>query len=288
MGYTAAWSPDGKQLCSANSSGAATLWDAETGKSLKTFVTSGTELLWNQAVQASESSDGAGGNPGLLLARGTTGVVAWQPAAASHFSHTLARILPPTWTPNKPIVRGVGTPTLSIWDSSTAKKLSTLQGHTAAVSAVAWTRDGRTLATASHDATVRLWDPASGKLLHTLKDHNRPVYCVAWSPDGKTRPRAEPTTPSGCGTFWASRWARSAEDTRGPFRVAWSPRGNLLASGSSDTKVCLWQPEKQHMQLLINAGQPVLSLSFNPDGSVLAGGVATLSLRFGSPPTGSC
>ena len=54
------------------------------------------------------------------------------------FAHTLARILPPLWTPNKPIVRGIGTPTLSIWDSSTAKKISTLEGHTAAVSAVAW------------------------------------------------------------------------------------------------------------------------------------------------------
>jgi WD40 repeat protein len=40
------------------------------------------------------------------------------------------------------------------------------------------------------------------------------------------------------------------------------------------------------MQLQISAGQPVLSLSFNPDGSVLAGGVATLSLRFWQPANG--
>ena len=68
--------------------------------------------------------------------------------------------------------------------------------------------------------------------------------------------------------------------------LSWSPRGNLLASGSSDTKVCLWHPDKQEMQRQISAGQPVLSLSFNPDGSILAGGVANLSLRFWQPGSG--
>jgi WD40 repeat protein len=287
MGYTAAWSPDGKQLCSANSSGAATLWDAETGKSLATFVTSGTELHWNRAAPASSGGSSSGGAAGRLVSRGTTDVSGWQPAAAAQqFNYTLARTLPPVWTPNKPIVRGVGTPTLSIWDSATAKKISTLTGHTAAVSAVAWSRDGRTLASASYDKTVRLWEVSTGKLFHTLKDHDQPVYCLAWSPDGKV-------LASGGADNLVRLWHVLGKPLgtlgghAGPVTaLAWSPRGNLLASGSSDTKVCLWNPDKQHMQLLISAGQPVLSLSFNPDGSILAGGVASLSLRFWQPGNG--
>ena len=286
MGYTAAWSPDGKQLCTANSSGAATLWDADAGKSLNTFVTGGTEILWHRGVQ-SPSADGYDGEAGVLLSRAIAGVSAWRPAVAKEFfSYTLARTLPPVWTPGKPIVRGVGTATLSIWDSSTAKKIATLESHTAVVSAVSWTRDGKTLASASYDGTVRLWDAASGKLLQTLKDHNRPVYCVAWSPDGKT-------LASGGADNMVRLWHVLGKPQgtlgghAGPVTaLAWSPRGNLLASGSSDTKVCLWHPDKQHMQLQISAGQPVLSLSFNADGSILAGGVATLSLRFWQPANG--
>ena len=286
MGYIAAWSPDGKQICTANTGGAATLWEVETGKLLKTFVSAGTEFIWHKAVQSS-SGGSASSDTGVLLARGVSGVTAWRPSAAAElFYHSLARILPPTWTPGKPIVRGVGTNTLSLWDSTTAKRIAVLEGHTAIVSAISWTRDGKTLASASYDGTVRLWDGATGKLLQTLKEHNKPVYCLAWSLDGKT-------LASGGADFMVRLWSLSGkplgtlEGHKGNVTaLTWSPRGNLLASGSYDTKVRLWNPDKQQMQLEINAGQPVLSLAFNGDGSVLAGGVATLSLRFWQPGNG--
>jgi len=61
-----------------------------------------------------------------------------------------------------------------------------LQGHTGDVHSVAWSPDGKTLASGSNDKTVKLWKAATGKLLASLQGPTGDVHSVAWSPDGKT------------------------------------------------------------------------------------------------------
>src|SRR5437762_9268008 len=59
-----------------------------------------------------------------------------------------------------------------------------LKGHTAIVYSVAFSPDGKILATAGFDNIVKLWDFATGKELRTLTGHTGAVYCVAFSKDG--------------------------------------------------------------------------------------------------------
>jgi WD40 repeat protein len=61
-----------------------------------------------------------------------------------------------------------------------------LTGHRGLVVALAYSPDGRTLASASADGTARLWDLNTGKLTATLQSPAARAYCVAFSPDGKT------------------------------------------------------------------------------------------------------
>lgn len=63
---------------------------------------------------------------------------------------------------------------------------STLKGHTNCVASVAYSPDGKTLATGSWDETIKLWNVATGQERATLKKHTHRVVSVAYSPDGKT------------------------------------------------------------------------------------------------------
>ena len=61
-----------------------------------------------------------------------------------------------------------------------------LSGHSHRIWSIAFSPDGKTLASGSWDKTIRLWNPQTGKRISTLRGHTQRVWSVAFSPDSKT------------------------------------------------------------------------------------------------------
>jgi WD40 repeat protein len=146
----------------------------------------------------------------------------------------------------------------------------TLSGHEHSVTAIAFSPNGKTLASASWDQTARLWDVATGKLLGTLKGHNKPVLSLAFSPDGKT-------LATGSLDFTIVLWSPSTGAQHKVLNghkkqvnsLAFSPDGNLLASASHDSTVRLWDGRGMVVRQITVDGSQLSALAFSPDGAVL-------------------
>ncbi|MEM7244105.1 MAG: protein kinase [Acidobacteriota bacterium] len=76
--------------------------------------------------------------------------------------------------------------TIVLWDVETGTMTQRLSGHARPALCVAWSPDGRRLASGAHDRTIRLWDPATGDELVVLRGHESYVHGLTWSADGDT------------------------------------------------------------------------------------------------------
>src|SRR5262249_19575491 len=117
-----------------------------------------------------------------------------------------------------------------------AKPRSALQGHTDMVQCVAFSPDGKILASGSRDRTIKLWDVASGKNTATLTGHKRGGWWLAFSRDGKVLASAGHRDQTV--KLWDVQTGKNTATLTGHtdwvWSVAFSPDGKTVASGSSD------------------------------------------------------
>ena len=149
---------------------------------------------------------------------------------------------------------------------------STLQVQAGNINEIAWSPDGKTLASGDPDGVIGLWDVESGIQRARLERAEKVVWSIAFSPDGSRV--ASGSNDGSVGIFEAAsgRLLTSLERHDSWVRsVAFSPDGGLLASGGNDRHIILWDLATRSRRLVFEAHKErVLSLRFSPDGSQLA------------------
>ncbi len=114
--------------------------------------------------------------------------------------------------------------------------------HTDAVKSVAWSPDGKRIASGSYDGTVQIWNATDGSQTFTYTGQSVGVTSVAWSPDGQ---RIASGNADGTVQVWNATDGGQAFTYIGPSNkvtsVAWSPDGQRIASGNDNYTVQVWQ-----------------------------------------------
>ena len=147
-----------------------------------------------------------------------------------------------------------------------------VRGHSEAVLAVAWSPDGKRIASAGVDETVQVWNIEPDGTVLTHQSFSNSVYSLAWSPDGKF---------IASGSFdmsiqiWDAATGSRIDDninfaTR-VYAVAWSPDGNQVVYTGDNGTVKMWQKQNHRWsQLTQENSTTVYGLAWSPNGLQLA------------------
>jgi WD40 repeat protein/transcriptional regulator with XRE-family HTH domain len=183
--YGVAWRPEGGVLASSGWDNAIMLWDGATGRCLEVIGDRDPDtIFWGLAW----SPDGTQ----LASTTSSRGVLVWDVGAGA--GRWIGRELPiwirrVAWSPDgTQLASGgdsQGSGELCVWDARSGERLSTLQGLTGAVYAVAWHPVEKLLISGGSDGRLCWWDLPSGECVRVREAHQGIVQALKVSPDGR-------------------------------------------------------------------------------------------------------
>ncbi len=280
-----AFSPDGETLASGSYDGSVILWNVLSVQPIGQSLTGHANAVYGVAFSPDGETLASGSYDGTVILWNVTGresigrplsdngdvasTVAFSPDGKTLASGSCGKIDSTDYCSQSEII---------LWDIPSGQPIGLpLTGHTSFITSVAFSPDGKTLASGSYDKTVILWHVTSLRPIgQPLRDHSDIVSSVAFSPDGKILASG---SSDGTVILWDVASRRPIGQpltghTEGVTSVAFSPDGKILASGSTDKNVILWDVTSHEP-----IGQPltghtffVSSVAFSPDGKTLASG----------------
>ena len=179
---------------------------------------------------------------------------------------------------------------IGIWlyDTATHQEVALLAPNMY-VESVAYSPDGRTIASTSRDNAIQIWDTVTGNLRLTINGSGL-VNNIAFSPDGRTLASGSGNTIRLWGTGGRDTTIRLWDADTGNLRltitghtgfincVAFSPDSSTIVSGSRDTTIRLWNADTGNLRRTIDASSSVESIAFSPDSTTIASGNGSIRL----------